>query len=74
MKFGGSRGQLDDAQKTARGHWDAAGDHWNDAARRDHQAAVVTPLNEAVTDVLRSVDQLIAVFATVRRDCAFDLQ
>lgn len=74
MKFGGSRGQLDDAQKTARGHWDAAGDHWSDAAKRDHEQVVVTPLDEAVTEVLRSVDQLIAVFATVRRDCEFDPQ
>jgi len=74
MKFGGSRGQLDDAQKTARAHWDTACDRWSDAAKRDHEQSVVIPLDEAVTDVLRSIDQLIAVFATVRRDCEFDPQ
>jgi hypothetical protein len=74
VKFGGTRGQLDDAQKTARGHWDAVCQHWSDAARAEHEEKVVVPLDEAVSEVLRSVDQLIAVFATVRRDCEFGTQ
>ena len=74
MKFGGTRGQLDDAQKTARGHWEAVGQHWNDATRAEHEQNVVAPLDDAVSEVLRSVDQLIAIFATVRRDCEFDTQ
>lgn len=72
MKFGATRGQLDDAQKVARGHWQAVCQHWDDSARREHESSVVVPLDDAVTDVLRCVDQLIAIFSTVRRECEFD--
>jgi hypothetical protein len=71
MKFGGSRGQLDDAQKTARGHWEAACEQWNDTARKEHETEVVMLVDDSVTEVLRSVDQLIAIFASARRDCEF---
>lgn len=73
MKFGGSRGLLDDAQKTARARWDAACDVWDDQTRRDHEAAVVQPLDDHVSELLRAVDQLMTVFASARRDCEFDL-
>lgn len=72
MKFGGNRGQLDDAKKTAAGRWDLACEAWNDQVRREHEAAVVTPLNDHVAELLRAVDQLITVFANVRRECEFD--
>ena len=72
MKFGGSRGQLDDAQKTARARWDSVCEVWDDQTRRDHHTEVVQPLDDGVSDVLRAVDQLITVFATARRECEYE--
>jgi hypothetical protein len=72
MKFGGNRGQLDDAQKTARARWESVCDVWNDAARQEHESTVVVPLDTHVSEVLRAVDQLMTVFATARRECEFD--
>ena len=71
MNFGGSRGQLDDAQQVARAHWNSACDTWNDDARRRHETEIVQPLDDAVSEVLRAVDRLITVFANARRECGF---
>lgn len=72
MTFGSGRGKLDDARQTAIARWDAAGELWSDVTRREHEAEVVGPLNDATADLLRAVDRLAGVFATARRDCEFD--
>lgn len=72
MKFGGSRGQLDDALKVARGRWQAACEVWDDLPRREHEVEVVQPLDDLAAEVLRAVDQLVTVFATARHECEFD--
>ncbi len=72
MTFGGGRGKLDDARLTAIARWDAAGELWNDSTRKEHEAEVVSPLNDAAADLLRAVDRLAGVFASARRDCEFD--
>jgi len=71
MKFGASRSQLYDAQKTARARWDAATQSWDDDARRRHAEAVVEPLDDLVTHVLRAVDQLGVLFAGLRQAVEF---
>lgn len=72
MTFGGGRGKLDDARQTAIARWEAVGEQWSDQTRREHEAEVVVPLNDAVVDLLRAVDQLAGVFTSARRDCEFD--
>lgn len=72
MTFGGARGKLDDARQTAAARWDTAGEQWSDQTRREHEAEVVTPLNDAVADLLRAVDRLAVEFMRARRDCDFD--
>jgi hypothetical protein len=72
MTFGGGRGKLDDARQTAMARWEAAGEQWSDQTRREHEAEVVAPLNDAVADLLRAVDRLSVVFSSARRECDFD--
>lgn len=72
MTFGGGRGKLDDARQTAVARWDAAGEHWSDQTRREHEAEVVITMNDAVAELLRAVDRMASVFASARRDCDFD--
>ncbi len=72
MKFGASRSQLYDAQKTARARWDAASEAWNDAARREFEEQVGLPLDALVSEALRAVDQLSVLFTQVRQDCEFN--
>ena len=71
MRFGSSRSQLYDAQKTARAKWAATEEFWNDSARRDFQEHVGVPMDEKVTDVLRAVDQLTVLFTQVRTECEY---
>lgn len=71
MKFGASRSQMYDAQKTARAKWDVAVETWDDDARRNHEEKVVVPLDELVTHVLRAVDQLGVLFAEVRQSIEY---
>ncbi len=72
MTFSGARGKLDDARQTAAARWDAAGEEWSDLTRREHEAEVVAPLNDAVSDLLRAVDRLAVEFMRARRECDFD--
>lgn len=72
MNFGGGRGKLDDARQTATARWDAAGELWSDETRREHEAEVVQPLNDAVGEVLRAIDRVATEFASARRQCEFD--
>jgi hypothetical protein len=71
MRFGASRSQLYDAQKTARARWDATEEVWADATRKDFDEQTWVPLDRAVTDVLRAVDQLGVLFAQIRQECEF---
>ena len=71
MRFGASRSQLYDAQKTARVRWDQTAELWGDVARREFEENVWVPLDEHVSGVLRAVDQLAVVFTQVRHECEF---
>jgi hypothetical protein len=71
MRFGTTRSQIYDAQKTARVKWDVTGDDWDDGVRREHGEGVVEPLDTAVSDVLAAIDQLTTVFVQVRQECEF---
>lgn len=69
MRFGATRSQIYDAQKTARARWDGTEADWDDAVRREHGEKVVWPLDDAVSDALRAIDQLAVVFTQVRHEC-----
>ena len=71
MKFGASRSQLYDAQKTARVRWDQISDVWSDAAAQEFQERVWQPLDGQVSEILRAIDALTVLFAQVRQDCEF---
>jgi hypothetical protein len=71
MRFGTTRSQIYDAQKVARAKWDAAGDAWDDEVRRKHGEALVEPLDAAVGDALRAIDQLAILFTQIRQECEF---
>ena len=71
MRFGTTRSQIYDAQKTAQSHWAATTDVWDDDARRDHEEAVWEPLDRTVSDALRAIDQLTVVFAQIRGECEY---
>ena len=71
MRFGATRSQIYDAQKTARAKWDATQDAWDDEVRRKHGETVIEPLDVAVSDALRAIDQLAVLFTQIRQDCEF---
>ena len=71
MRFGTTRSQFYDAQKSARAKWDATGDHWDDAVRREHGETIVDELDKQVSDVLAAIDQLATVFVQIRQECEF---
>lgn len=72
MRFGTTRSQIYDAQKTARAKWDATQDVWDDDVRRAHGETVVEPLDAAVGDALRAIDQLAVLFTQIRQECEFE--
>jgi hypothetical protein len=69
MKLGASRSQLYDAQKVARAKWAAQEADWADAARKDFDEATWQPMDRAVSDLLRAVDQLGVLFNQIRQEC-----
>ncbi len=71
MRFGTTRSQIYDAQKTARAKWNATGDDWDDAVRREHGETIVDELDKAVSDTLRAIDQLATLFVQVRQECEY---
>ncbi len=71
MKFGATRSQIYDAQKTARAKWDALGDDWDDLVRTEHGEQVVEPLDRTVADALRAIDQLAVLFTQIRQECEY---
>ena len=72
MRFGASRSQLYDAQKTARAKWDAVLDVWTDSKKVEFEEATWIPLDQHVSEYLRAVDQLSVVFSQVRAECEFE--
>jgi hypothetical protein len=72
MRFGTSRSQLYDAQKTARARWESAAETWNDSSRHEFEEQVWEPLDAGVSEVLRAIDQLSVLFTQVRQDCEFN--
>jgi hypothetical protein len=71
MRFGTTRSQIYDAQKTARAHWQETGDDWDDEVRREHEEHVWEPLDRTVSDTLRAVDQLAILLTQVRHECEY---
>jgi hypothetical protein len=71
MKFGASRSQLYDAQKTARAKWDFVLDVWTDSRKTEFEEKTWAPLDAQVGEYLRAVDQLAVIFTQVRSECAF---
>jgi hypothetical protein len=72
MRFGTTRSQIYDAQKTARAKWEATVAEWDDEIHDRHGEAVVEPLDGAVSDALRAIDQLSVLFTQVRQECEFE--
>ena len=71
MKFGASRSQLYDAQKTARARWELATETWSDDAKAQHEEKVWLPWDDGASKVLRAVDQLSVLFVQVRQECEY---
>lgn len=71
MRFGTTRSQIYDAQKTARAQWLATEEFWNDEVHREHGETCVEPLDAAVSEVLRAIDQLAIIATQIRNDCEF---
>ena len=71
MRFGTTRSQIYDAQKTARVKWDVTGDHWDDSVRREHGENVVDELDKNVSNILRAIDQLSTLFVQIRQECEY---
>jgi hypothetical protein len=73
MRFGTTRSQIYDAQKTARAKWAATAEEWDDAVRRNHGETVIEELDHSVSDILRAIDQLATLFVQIRQECEYDL-
>jgi hypothetical protein len=71
MRFGATRSQFYDAQKSARAKWDVTGDEWDDAVRREHGEKIVEELDKCVSEVLAAIDQLATVLVQARHECEF---
>lgn len=69
MRFGTTRSQIYDAQKTARAKWAETQTGWDDEVRAAHGERCVEPLDAAVSDALRAIDQLAVLFTQVRHEC-----
>jgi len=71
VRFGATRSQIYDAQKTARAKWADTENGWDDEVRRDHGEKCVEELDAAVNDALRAIDQLAVLFTQIRHECEF---
>jgi len=72
MRFGTTRSQIYDAQKTARVKWANTESDWDDAVRREHGERVVDELDKAVSETLRAIDLLTTLFVQIRQECEFE--
>jgi len=71
MKFGASRSQLYDAQKSARARWELVTEVWSDDSRREFEEETWLPLDQMATDALRGIDQLSVMMTQIRQECEF---
>jgi hypothetical protein len=71
MRFGATRSQIYDSQKTARAKWEATADHWDDHVRQEFHDNTFEPLDKTVTDVLRAIDQVSVLFTQIRTECEY---
>ena len=71
MKFGASRSQLYDAQKTARARWELVTEVWSDDSRREFEEQTWQPLDQMASDALRAIDQLSVMMTQIRQECEF---
>lgn len=71
MRFGTTRSQIYDAQKTAQAQWQSILEEWDDEVRRDHEETVWVPLDQTVSDTLRAVDQLAILLTQIRHECEY---
>jgi hypothetical protein len=71
VRFGATRSQIYDAQKTARAKWADTETGWDDEVRRTHGEKCVDELDAAVSDALRAIDQLAVLFTQIRHECEF---
>ena len=71
MRFGATRSQIYDAQKTARARWEATADVWDDAVRDEFAGETWEPLDRLVSDALRAIDQVAVLFAQIRQECEY---
>jgi hypothetical protein len=71
VRFGTTRSQIYDAQKTARAKWDSTEDDWSDEVRTEHGEKVWEPLERNVSDTLRAIDQLAVLFSQIRGECEY---
>lgn len=71
MRFGTTRSQIYDAQKTAQAHWYATAEEWDDAVRHEHAENVWHPLDQTVSEALAAIDQLTVLFTQVRHECEY---
>ncbi|MCS7022334.1 MAG: hypothetical protein NZ703_07955 [Gemmataceae bacterium] len=69
MRFGGTRSQIYDAQKTARSLWADTEALWHDVVCQRHREELVEPLDQAVSDLLHAIDQLSCIVAQMRQEC-----
>ena len=71
MRFGATRSQIYDAQKTARARWAATEDVWDDQVRREHGETLWEPLDQNVSEALRAIDLVAVLFTQIRRECEY---
>lgn len=71
MKFGAHRGQLYDAQKSARTRWESTEEVWHDATRQEFEQQLWEPMDDLVAENLRAMDQLAGILTQVRQDCEY---
>jgi hypothetical protein len=50
--------------------WDESESHWNDAARRDFEQEVLSPLQDQVLSTLQGIGVLAEIIDKAERDCS----
>ena len=71
MRFGATRSQIYDAQKTSRALWLETADYWDDQVRLEHAETVWEPLDQNVSEALRAIDLVATLFTQIRRECEY---
>ena len=61
--------QLRDAIESLRQAWSDAGEHWNDANRRNFEEQHLRPLANSLAQAFPAIDQLAQVLNLAGREC-----